>query len=890
MNVDSTFNATSEHFARYDYPAAISTLNLLLDHFNGQDDYEVAYLLMWKAYAYDQSEDFAAMEATIQQMDTLRIQTSNPDARLFFDSREEFFLEWNYLKGTNLFNQGNYEAAKFYFGQLHTFDPEAWSFDVVLPLINAAVAMQRTGDYSKAISYLETAYPLVQTNSVKLDLIDNLVTAYIELGQFESAQKRLNQVEENGWLDGAKISDQAYFLIHAFHVEALLGHSESFEAYLKKAEAIAPKLESRELVHLKRIRAKAHQALGNPEAAEVSFEAAEKELLAPNSYFSAQHGKYAQLLLEMGKNYEAKKGYSKALSVYQKGLGVLLPNFEYKNNEEHPQDLTSTSRSFLYDLLIAKAEVLHHQENFKGALKNYELAAEVVENTIRYATFTKESTYRLLKTAKQNNESAIDLAFTTQDYKTAFYFSQKSHALYLQSNLDIHAAKIQAGVPDSLLQQERNLKLDIAAYENRSKSRQELSQNLRTAELNYDVFVNQLRADYPIYTLLQVPEKISVSAIRKRQRKNKSSYLEYFLGEKSLYIFSINSKGLSVQRQENTQALRASISQLNQAITEPWDNSTSVENSKIKFAEIAHQLYQVLIEPIQGHLKKKITIIPDDLLATLPFEVLLQSKNSLSYKTMDYLIRDYEISYSYSAQMYSNQAGLDRDEGVRSVVFAPSFTPSQNLVQLAGNQEEAEYLKTRFEAIAYTDSLATKKEFFKNMRDFEVIHLATHATVDSTQAYIAFYGDSTDYRLDLNEIYDLNLQAEMVVLSACETLKGQLQDGEGILNLSRAFSTAGSKSTIATLWSVNDIQSSKLIQGFYENLSEGMSKDEALRNAKINYIENEPIVAPYFWAAFTPTGNMQALKPAKRFPYFLMVIPLLLLALLGVFLLKKNRH
>ena len=132
------------------------------------------------------------------------------------------------------------------------------------------------------------------------------------------------------------------------------------------------------------------------------------------------------------------------------------------------------------------------------------------------------------------------------------------------------------------------------------------------------------------------------------------------------------------------------------------------------------------------------------------------------------------------------------------------------------------------------------------------------------------------------ELYNIPLQAEMVVLSACETALGDIKEGEGIISLARAFAYAGAQSIITTLWQVSDQRSSELITAFYDNLSIGQPKDVALWNAKNEQIENGFNAHPYNWAGYIPIGNMQAvqLSPKRNLSY--QKIGIFLLFILGV--------
>ncbi|MCB0841374.1 MAG: CHAT domain-containing protein, partial [Bacteroidetes bacterium] len=119
--------------------------------------------------------------------------------------------------------------------------------------------------------------------------------------------------------------------------------------------------------------------------------------------------------------------------------------------------------------------------------------------------------------------------------------------------------------------------------------------------------------------------------------------------------------------------------------------------------------------------------------------------------------------------------------------------------------------------------------------------------------------------LTLSEICNLHLNAEMIVLSACETALGELKRGEGIMSLSRAFTYAGARSVITTLWSVDDEATADLMSRFYGYLTEGERKDEALRQARLDYIDEHDnrFSHPFFWAAAVPMGNMEAIEIEK---------------------------
>ena len=164
--------------------------------------------------------------------------------------------------------------------------------------------------------------------------------------------------------------------------------------------------------------------------------------------------------------------------------------------------------------------------------------------------------------------------------------------------------------------------------------------------------------------------------------------------------------------------------------------------------------------------------------------------------------------------------------------------------------------------------MANEAVFKSNAIDYGILHLATHAIIDGENplnSYLIFTstGDSTeDNNLYAWELYNMRLNAQMAVLSACNTGFGKLQRGEGVMSLGRAFAYAGVPSIVMSLWPAEDESTADLMGYFYEALAEGQSKDEALRNAKLRFLKEMPPSKhhPFYWAGFVVQGDAGPLK------------------------------
>ena len=147
--------------------------------------------------------------------------------------------------------------------------------------------------------------------------------------------------------------------------------------------------------------------------------------------------------------------------------------------------------------------------------------------------------------------------------------------------------------------------------------------------------------------------------------------------------------------------------------------------------------------------------------------------------------------------------------------------------------------------------------------------LSTHGKADDRLGDFAFIGFGARKlgffeKLYARELYDFSLNADMVVLSACETGLGVLERGEGIISMSRAFAYAGAKSIFTTLWQVDDKNTKDLIVSFYQKMEEGENKSVALQKAKLDYLDCQEgkgeRMHPFFWAGFVGIGDMNPIK------------------------------
>ncbi len=368
--------------------------------------------------------------------------------------------------------------------------------------------------------------------------------------------------------------------------------------------------------------------------------------------------------------------------------------------------------------------------------------------------------------------------------------------------------------------------------------------------------------------------------------------LEYFVGDSSIFLFVVKPDTFLVEEipynfplEDCIEGLRKGLYGYYAAGKEERSDPDLQKNSRKLYLENAQFLYEKLFAPVAQFLPEKVIIVPDGPLGYIPFDALLDRmpENEIDFKSYPYLLKKYQFSYVYSATLLREmREKKHRQEPRNSLLgFAPFLSSDttnlkkerQTVLQkgfdpLPYSKIELELARQKMGGDIVTGSNALLSRFLAVAGQYRILHLATHGVADNRvgdYAYLVFnkHPDSAGYSLlYVKDLYNLSLNADLVVLSACETGIGKLQRGEGIISLARAFAYAGAKSILTSLWSVSNKSTSELMALFYEELSAGRDKDAALRKARQRYIENATVrnAHPFFWAAFVPVGDMRRVK------------------------------
>ncbi len=614
----------------------------------------------------------------------------------------------------------------------------------------------------------------------------------------------------------------------------------------------------------------------------------------------------AEILLEARQTAEAKSANRKAIIA----LNPTISSFEAltpKIIEDMPQKLA------LLDIIEVEAGIAKilsegtNMEAMNKALSYYQLAIGIMDN-LRDNFYLKNAMQHTPQDFMPIYENAIQVALQleklTKDNRyinEALTIAEKNKAVMLASNLQDNYAKSFAGVPDNLIQQERDISSDILYVKNRlweiekkqetnsqSSLLSELQQQLIVLKSQKDSIINLAESTYPAYYELKFRRKNhSVAEIQEKLLTEKKVLVEYFVGADNIFLFGLGKNEMITKIIKKPKTLNNDIQALR-------DFLTHKKNDVNQFCSLSHSLYQLLLKPVESlGAFEEITIVTDGFLGYLPFDILIRSTSpdEDNFRNLDYALNSYQISYGFSANYLVENKMKNGKYSEDYLAVAPSFGSDKAKnnppgILLASNNairnslSTLDYAKNEIKSLAkyikgnyYEGKLATESIFKADASNYGILHLATHAIVDDTNPMNSrlLFSQENDSLEDGNlhtwELYNMKLNAQMAVLSACNTGYGQIQRGEGVMSIARAFAYAGCPSVVMSLWPAQDKTTADIMDTFYAGLSQGFTKDKALQLAKINFLKNgdELFSHPFYWASFVAQGDQRPLIQTKTF-------------------------
>lgn len=568
-------------------------------------------------------------------------------------------------------------------------------------------------------------------------------------------------------------------------------------------------------------------------------------------------------------------------------------------------------------LLSHQAQIVWHQYQQNGKMASLEQAEQLIQESLDLIEVFTEETFKrrdfiaqqlsITDLALQIKHALYQQTKNQQYLEQAFSLSEAAKVNTLRLTLRENQGAEKANIPAAMIAAEKALKGKLAVYRQRlhyisqrnkaeSSTKYKWQDSVFATSTRLQALKQELENDYPDYFRLKYDNSsISIASIQ-RQLPAKTVLLEYFIGEKNAFLFVITPDAVEMIPIPNRAEWSADLALFRAQLA-----TQKQEHTAASLANTGHRLYQKILAPAIALLDESITeliIVPDGLLNMLPFEVLPTANSALkNFGQFPYLLRDYTVSYAYSATWLwpdskrkssttkyqlgafaanYDQYTVDEKDTLLAAVFQDVVR--SGFLPLPGAEKEVQQIASLFSTTPFLKEQATKERFKNSASEFQILHLAMHALIEenapqfSKLLFTQADAGAQNGQLSAQELYSYDLNAELVVLSACNTGIGKMKRGEGLISLSHAFALAGVPATVMSLWKIPDQTTPELMVNFYQNLQDGLSKNEALRQAKLQYLDGvkmDQLAHPYFWAGFMLMGDTSPIQTSSSWIWWL---------------------
>jgi len=714
----------------------------------------------------------------------------------------------------------------------------------------ASVVARVNGQYQKAISYGNKAFemgerarsPLLQARAIL-----PLVSSYKRLGQKAQIRPLLQkgiEIVKQIPPGGPKLSIEANMYRELGVDLSLSGETQraietmsyslqvldSHLSFLQRRGATRnarqiQKAQNNMAVTLERL-GTAYRRIGN---ADEAIKAYRKGLLIIEGA-KLKTRTEALLYQELGQLYLEQKDFPRALENLTRAL-ALAEKIQHAN-------VIQQASSQIADILRQSKRPAEAIPFYKKAIDSIETSRSLLESEEFRSSFFED---------KRQTYAGMILAYLGDgQIEEAFNYNERARS---RAFLDILGSKVQLA-QGSLLAEERALQAKISALqagmrvaeedEDDVPERRDPKQELEEAQTAYNDFLAKVRKENKEQASLMNVEPSTLKQVQEMLEPG-VTMLEYFVaGERVLLWVVEKDRARFVSSPVTRKELVSKVGALRESVFQLGE--------KEKFRASAQELYKLLIAPALPHIRgKELLIIPHDVLHYVPFQALISAQGK-------YLIQDYPVYYLSSASLMQFTREKRRASRETALVMGnPSLGDAAYNLRFA-EREAREIAAVYPKSVLYLKEEATKPKAISSSPNFEMLHFAVHAEFneeDPLSSALLLAGEGKeDGRLKVAEIFSLNLKADMVVLSACETGLGKISSGDEIIGLTRAFIYAGTPSVVTTLWKVNDRSSYELMRGFYQHLKTS-KKSEALRQAQLTTMKEFP--EPFYWAAYQLT-------------------------------------
>ena len=849
----------------------------------GENHLKVAESLLKLGDIYIVSRQFA--DAFLHHQEALKI-------------REEIYRDTQHLDlayslqqtGFLFFSKGDYNTASEYYRKALAIYQGSGKMEnaglATLYYYQAIIHIDKSSYHlglADGIRALNIYQKLENPGFINLSNVYNCIaTAHMRMGSYEEAVRYFNKVLELISLHQKedKLESAHYYANIAITYNKLEDYSRALDYFFKTLRLQQNGLPSGhpEIDQTKSNIANMYSEMGEFDKAISYF-----SQLGWNQNTGHPNLNASKFNFNLGNLYARQGDYEKALGYFQKSLYQNVPDF---NNHQEllaqpPLNRPLDPFTFLASLK-EKGICLIQIGKSKQSLRHLRAANEVLQlcdsliDITRRSLILPEDRMNFNQASLEAYEASIELSLELFDYtldtlylKQAFRYSEKSKSNVLRQTLSEEQALNYDGLPDAILQKERQLKLEIQRClknlghfqaANNPQAVQQFSGQLSELEKARQELIDGLQKDFPAYYNLKFDNSvISLAAVQEKLLAENSALIEFFIGEKATYRFTITKESIALDRLDFDDFLMNDYGHYQKLVSDYQfiNHSDSVHIAYHFFVEAYHDLYQKFMKTaavMQDERIERLIIVPDRLLNYIPFDLMIrelpEKGEKLNYARLNYLLYDYSISYAFSASLLEQNIKMsDKSYTYSYIGYAPTYRSEElsgeknrsyarltsnrdysNLAELPNAQKSVMALAKAFGGISYTGPEATEDNFKKTFESSAVLDLAMHGVLNDQHpmySHLVFtpHPDSQeDNLLNAYELYNMSFNVGLIILGACNTGVGRLRLGEGIMSLTRAFTYAKCPSIVMSLWSLPDTETSKITVDFVEELAKGKNK------------------------------------------------------------------
>ena len=498
-------------------------------------------------------------------------------------------------------------------------------------------------------------------------------------------------------------------------------------------------------------------------------------------------------------------------------------------------------------------------------------AINQVEELRDYATGRQESRYLFFENKLGPYHTLVTLLTKQGKNSEALFYAERAKGRLLLEAVRRNTADLQNVLtPSEKVEIERLHDKVLAVYQqiqsaSGNEQTGELNKQLDAAKREFASFEKTLMAVHPELLLRAGPaQPLTDANLNDLVHVDDLAYLEYVDTGDHIGLFILRRNKVTGEHELKYVALSVNADQLRRKVDE---FHSALAERQPAYDSLGRELYRSLIEPAASELQNigTLCIIPDEFLWTLPFQALITSRGN-------YFIQEHSLFYAPSLNVLTEMALRKRQQSSKESLIAFGNPVIERSEELRQDLHPIPETKTEVAAVANAVRTRMKKVLVGNQADektfkllaphYATIHLATHGVLDNRNPLNSYLlltktdGDwANDGLLQAREIIEMHLDADLAVLSACETGNGRISPGEGVVGMSWAFLFAGSRSVVVSQWQVNSASTSELMKKLYQamarqNDSSSRSKAQALKEASLLLMKNRRYRHPFYWAGF----------------------------------------